>query len=105
MAFLCETDANFRNCESNKQGTENRDFLFDHFLVCDLVLQSKQRSWVKVTSPKAQQTQQPSQKSGQGGQQGGPLRRKEPPVSAGGFYLLDRSPIEGDALFPSKILT
>ena len=32
-----------------------------------------------------------------------PLRRKEPPVSAGGFYLLDGSPIEGDALFPSKI--
>ena len=32
-----------------------------------------------------------------------PLRRKEPPASAGGFYLLDRSPIDDDALFPSKI--
>ena len=32
-----------------------------------------------------------------------PLRRKEPPVSAAGSYLLDRSPIGGDALFPSKI--
>jgi hypothetical protein len=31
-----------------------------------------------------------------------PLRRKEPPVSAGGFYLLDRSPIGGDALFPYR---
>ena len=28
---------------------------------------------------------------------------KEPPVSAGGFYLLDCLPIGGDAFFPSKI--
>ena len=28
---------------------------------------------------------------------------KEPPVSAGGFYLLGCLPIGGDAFFPSKI--
>jgi len=31
--FWCETDANFRNCRSNKQRTENCDFLFGSFLV------------------------------------------------------------------------
>jgi hypothetical protein len=32
-----------------------------------------------------------------------PLRNKEPLASAGGFYLLDRSPIESDAFLPAEI--
>jgi hypothetical protein len=30
-------------------------------------------------------------------------RRKEPPASAGGFLFLDRSSIESEVFFPSKI--
>jgi hypothetical protein len=60
-----------------------------------------------------QQTQQPGQKPGQGGQQGGqqkPGQQTQQPSQKPGqggqqgvFYLLDRSSIESEVFFPSKI--